>query len=129
MSEPMSDPQLQSESPQRHSLSRVLAVVIPVAIIGVIAYVVSRNLESQARDELANNSFKKILAASVATASAEMKYPDKDGDLVADSPDDPSKCIKPDVLVFSYVASDVEKPAEPAWKEFLAALKQKTGHE
>ncbi len=58
-----------------------------------------------------------------------MTHPDKDGDLVADSPDDPQKCIKPDVLLFSFVASETDTVPESAWKELLAALKQKTGHE
>ena len=43
-----------------------------------------------------------------------------DGDLVADPPEDPAQCIDPQVLVFSFVAGDVESVEEPKWKELLA---------
>src|SRR6476646_192155 len=128
MSEPMSDSPMQSE-PRRHlSLSRVLAIVLPIAIIGIAAYVWSRTLESKARDESATNSFNKILTSNAAGESS-LKFDDKDSDLVADSPDDPAKCIKPEVLVFSDVASESDSMPEAVWKDLLAALKQKAGHE
>src|SRR2546423_15292283 len=97
--------------PQRHtsvSPLRVLTIVVPLALIAVGAYVWSRTLEPKARDELASKSFTKILASNAELAGSAMKYPDKDNDLVADSPDDPAKCIKPNVLVFSFVASGTD---------------------
>jgi phosphonate transport system substrate-binding protein len=130
MSEPMSDSSMQSEPPRRHvSPARVLAIVIPVAIIGIAALVWSRTLEPKAREESAENSFTKILTSNAASGEGAMKFEDKDGDLVADSPDDAAKCIKPDVLVFSDVASGSDSVPESAWKDLLAALKQKTGKE
>jgi phosphonate transport system substrate-binding protein len=130
MSETTPDSSMQSEPPRKHvSLSRVLAIVVPVAIIGIAAFVWSRTLESKARNESATNSFNKILASNVATGESGLKFEDKDGDLVADSPEDPAKCIKADVLVFSDVASESDSMPEDAWKDVLAALKQKTGHE
>ncbi len=123
MTEPQSQPQLPI------SLSRVLMIVVPVAIVGLAAYVWSRQLEPNARNEMAINSFTRILAANVATAGGKMKYSDKDGDLVADSPDDPKLCINPDVLVFSFVAGESDSVPETAWTELLAKLKEKTGHE
>ena len=106
MSEPMSDSSMQSEPPRRHvSPARVLAIVIPVAIIGIAALVWSRTLEPKAREESATNSFTKILTSNAGSGEGAMKFEDKDGDLVADSPDDAAKCIKPEVLVFSDVAS------------------------
>lgn len=125
----MTEPQQQPQQRPAVSVSRVLAIVIPVALVAIGAYVWSRTLEPNARDKLANNSFTKILSANAATAGPAMKFEDKDNDLVADSPDDPAKCINPDVLVFSYVASETDSVPESAWKELLAALKQKTGHE
>ena len=43
---------------------------------------------------------------------AAMSFPDADNDMVADPPTDPAKLINPEVLVFSYVASEEEAPPE-----------------
>jgi phosphonate transport system substrate-binding protein len=57
-----------------------------------------------------------------------MAFADADNDMVADPPTDPAKLIKPDALVFSYVAEE-EAPSEDTWKELFAAIKEKTGKE
>jgi phosphonate transport system substrate-binding protein len=111
------------------SLSRVLKVVVPIGIVAIAAYVWSTTWEPSEREKLAMNSFTRILASNPSGAEATMKFADKDGDLVADSPGDPKECIKPDVLVFSYVAAETESVPEEAWKDLFAALKKKTGHE
>src|SRR6476660_9376153 len=72
------------------SFARVLTVVIPIALIAAGAYVWSRNLEPTARKELADASFSRILSSNSITPAAS-KFEDKDGDLVADSPDDPKQ--------------------------------------
>jgi phosphonate transport system substrate-binding protein len=118
-----------SEPHSRLSLRRVLLVVLPVAILGVAAYLWSATLEPAARDEMSDNVFERILSANAATGRASMSYPDKDKDLVADPPDDPQKSIDPQVLVFSFVAGEAESVPEDAWKEVLAALTEKTGRE
>src|SRR3990170_3224894 len=97
-----------SETQSHLSLRRVLLVVLPVAILGIAAYLWSATLEPAARNEMSDNVFARILSANAATGRASMSYPDKDKDLVADSPDDPQKCINPDVLVFSFVAAETE---------------------
>ena len=51
--------------------------------------------------------------------SGAMAFPDTDNDLVADPPTDPAKLIKPDTLVFSYVATEEEGPSDETWKELL----------
>jgi phosphonate transport system substrate-binding protein len=58
-----------------------------------------------------------------------MDYPDQDGDLVADSPSDPANCIAPEVLMFSFVAGEVESVAQDDWQPMLARLAEKTGRE
>lgn len=118
-----------SEPQPALSLGRVLKVVLPVAILAIAAYWWSSTWESAARSEMADNVFARILGANAATASSSMAYPDKDNDLVADSPDDPQRCIAPDVLMFSFVAGEAESVSEDAWKEVLAALTEKTGRE
>lgn len=54
-------------------------------------------------------------------------YCDADGDLVADTPSDPSKLNNPDTLVFAY--TPVEDPAiyEDIWQPFIDHLEKVTG--
>jgi phosphonate transport system substrate-binding protein len=111
------------------SLRRVLIVVVPVAIFGLGAYLWSSTLEPAARNELSENVFSRILSANVAAASTTISLPDADRDLVADSPDDPSKCIDPDVLVFTFVAGETESVSADAWDKVIAALKEKSGRD
>ncbi|MEX0614130.1 MAG: hypothetical protein WD229_18570, partial [Pirellulales bacterium] len=112
-----------------HSLRRVLIVVVPVAILGLGAYLWSSTLEPAARSEMSENVFSRILSTNAAIARAPKSYPDKDGDLVADSPDDLAQCIAPEVLTFSFVAGETESVAEDGWKEVFAVLAEKTGRE
>lgn len=76
------------------------------------------------------------LAFSTTTASAQencprgdldKRYCDRDGDLIADIPTDPSQQIDPDTLIFAY--TPVEDPAvyKEAWSDFLEYLEEKTG--
>lgn len=111
------------------SLRRVLLVVVPVAFLGLAAYLWSSTLEPAARNELSENVFARILSANVAAAATTMSFPDKDNDLVADAPEDPRKAIAPDVLMFSYVASETDTPPKEAWTPLLDALAEKTGSE
>ncbi len=55
------------------------------------------------------------------------RYCDVDGDLIADTPTDPSKLLDPDTLIFAY--TPVEDPAvyKEAWSDFLTHLEAKTG--
>ena len=109
------------------SLSRVLAVVFPVAIVGLGMFWWSRGLESAAREEMSSNVFARILSASATADSTTMNYPDADDDLVADPPQDPSQLVAPEVLMFSFVAGEVESVPEDAWGPLLAQLAEKTG--
>lgn len=64
-------------------------------------------------------------------ASAEFaldsRFTDADGDLVADTPSDPSQQLDPDTLIFAY--TPVEDPAVYAqvWDGFLKHMEEKTG--
>lgn len=55
------------------------------------------------------------------------RYTDKDGDLIADIPEDESKQIDPSTLIFAY--TPVEDPAvyKEAWSDFLTHLEEVTG--
>lgn len=116
--------------PQPHlSLRRVLLVVLPVVILGLGAYLWSQTLEPAAQNELSNNVFAKMLSANITPVGSKMSFADADKDLIADAPEDPAKCIDPEVLVFSSVAAEAESAPQEAWQGVLAAIKEKTGKE
>jgi phosphonate transport system substrate-binding protein len=55
-------------------------------------------------------------------------FSDADANLVADSPEDSSKWIDPDILMFSYVASaEGDAGYARVWSEFITNLAEKTG--
>jgi phosphonate transport system substrate-binding protein len=115
------------DSRPTHSAGRVLAIVLPVALVGLIAYWWSSTLESKARNELASNVVGKMFISEPMPAKSAMAFPDEDHDMVADPPTDPAKLIKPDELVFSYIATEDEPIADERWKELTAAIVAKTG--
>jgi phosphonate transport system substrate-binding protein len=57
----------------------------------------------------------------------DKRFCDRDGDLTADTPTDPSKQLDPDTLIFAY--TPVEDPAvyKTAWSDFLTHLEKETG--
>jgi phosphonate transport system substrate-binding protein len=118
-----------TEPRSKLSLSRVLAVVLPVALIGGGLYWWSMGLESKAREAMSSNVFTRILSSNATAGSRTMDYPDHDGDLLADSPDDAAKCLAPEVLMFSFVAGEAESVAEEDWQPLLAQLAEKSGLE
>lgn len=66
-------------------------------------------------------------ATEVKYGELDLGYVDKDGDLVADHPEDPSKYLDPDTLIFAY--TPVEDPAvyEDVFQGFMEYLSQVTG--
>jgi phosphonate transport system substrate-binding protein len=111
------------------SAGRILAIVLPIALVLVAAYWWSKGLESQARSDVASTMVARIFPTS-ATTGSKLEFPDADNDMVADLPTDATKLITPDTLVFSYVATaEEEGPSEDTWKELFAAIKEKTGKE
>src|SRR5689334_22340006 len=108
------------------SPGRIFAIVLPVALVGLIAYWWSSTLESKARNELAENVVGKMFISEAMPTKSEMAFADEDHDLVADPPSDPAKQLTPDELVFSYVATEEKGVPDDAWKELAAALEAKT---
>ena len=74
-----------------------------------------------------------LMAATPASAEdcprgdLDERFCDRDGDLTADTPTDPSQQIDPDTLVFAY--TPVEDPAvyKEAWSDFLTNMEKVTG--
>src|SRR3954451_10001750 len=102
------NPTQSSYSPPRPapSAGRILAIVVPVALVGLIAYWWSSTLESKARNELASNVVGKMFISEAMPTKSALAFADEDHDLVADPPTDPAKLLKPDEIVFSYVATE-----------------------
>src|SRR3954447_26159272 len=123
------NPNQSSYSPARPapSAGRILAIVVPVALVGLIAYWWSSTLESKARNELASNVVGKMFVSEAMPTKSALAFADEDHDLVADPPTDPAKFIKPEELVFSYVATEEKAIPGETWKELTAAIEKKTG--
>ncbi len=59
----------------------------------------------------------------------DARFCDRDGDLVADAPEDPAEFVNPDTIIFSY--TPVEDPAvyRDVWAEFIEHMEEVTGKE
>ena len=57
----------------------------------------------------------------------DVRYCDDDGDLVADTPTDPSKWLNPDTLIFSYTPVEDPSVYENVFTEFMAYMSEITG--
>ena len=66
-------------------------------------------------------------AAECPRGDLDVGFCDTNGDLVADTPSDPSKLIDPDTLIFSYTPVEDPSVYENVFTEFMDYLAQKTG--
>jgi len=68
-----------------------------------------------------------VVAQDCPRGDLDVRYCDRDGDLIADIPTDPAKQLDPDTLIFAY--TPVEDPAvyKTAWSDFLTHLEKETG--
>ncbi len=62
-------------------------------------------------------------------AVMDERYCDRDGDLVADLPEDESQWVDPDVLLVSYTSSEEPAVYSETWGEFTDHLQEVTGKE
>ena len=68
-----------------------------------------------------------VSAACKNRGDLDKRYCDENGDMVADTPTDPSKLLDPDTLVFSYTPVEDPSVYENVFTEFMAYLSKKTG--
>ncbi len=75
-----------------------------------------------------------LVQAAPASAQADCprgdldeRYCDRNGDLVADAPTDPSQWVDPDTLIFAYVLLGDPAPYKEAWSDFLEHMEKVTG--
>lgn len=105
-------------------MKRRLAIVAILLVVAAAVYAsggqeMGRPLQPISSDECPES----------ARGDLDVLYCDKDGDLIADLPDDEQYWQNPDTLVFAYVP--VEDPAiyEDIWQPFLDHLSEVTGRE
>ena len=69
-----------------------------------------------------------LLAEDCPRGDLDSRFCDRDGDMVADPPTDPSKWLNPDTLYFTYASAidDVEV-IKAAWSDFLKHMEKVTG--
>lgn len=97
-------------------------VLVPVVALAAVGYYVYPSLtEARARDEMQARVFDRLLGDVEAKPAATIEFADADGDLLADPPPD-DKCIAPEKLVISYVATAEPGDAAAAWKPVIDAL-------
>ena len=72
-------------------------------------------------------SFSQAQAQDCPRGDLDERYCDRDGDLVADVPEDESEWVDPKTLIFAY--TPVEDPAvyKEAWSDFLTHMEEVTG--
>ncbi|MFW5652676.1 MAG: phosphate/phosphite/phosphonate ABC transporter substrate-binding protein [Planctomycetota bacterium] len=114
------------------SLVRVLAVLIPLAVILLIAFVPLRNQMATPPKDVNSEAwaqlFKLDLDARVDNR-LDPRFADKDQNLVADPPTDPGDFVDPDILTFCYIPDDDDEATIAAWDPLLQALSAATGRE
>jgi phosphonate transport system substrate-binding protein len=118
-----------SEPNSAFSLRRILLIVLPVSVVFLGMFLASKRWEPAAREEMTTDVLARMFTSDTALVTDSMSFPDQDDDMVADPPSDASKLIDPQVLMFSYVASQEESAPEEAWTELLKAISDKTGRE
>jgi phosphonate transport system substrate-binding protein len=60
-------------------------------------------------------------------AKMDARFCDRDGDLVADAPTDPSEWVNPDELIFAYTPVEDPSVYREVWSEFLTHMEEVTG--
>ena len=73
------------------------------------------------------NILSRMFTAESIPPMNQLSLSDKNGDLLADAPNDPSKCIDPQLLLLSFIAGEDEGIEESQWKEVIERLTEKTG--
>lgn len=116
-----------SSPPPAFSLSRVLLLALPLAIALYVANkLYSGKVQQEAQNDLERTTVSRLLAGAGGDKLAE-EYKDEDEDMLADAPEDPAKCVDPEEIRFSYVATSAGGDEEATWKEFIDSLSQKLG--
>src|SRR5690606_32635711 len=66
-------------------------------------------------------------AATCQPSDLDSRYCDRDGDMVADAPENSAEWVDPDTLVFAYTPVEDPEVYRGVWNEFLDHLSKTTG--
>ncbi|MGL4514027.1 MAG: phosphate/phosphite/phosphonate ABC transporter substrate-binding protein [Lacipirellulaceae bacterium] len=108
------------------SFVRVLALLIPVAIVAAVVGARIPGYETAAQAELESDMLAGLLKDYGGLPIDTVKLVDADGDLVCDSPAD-ADCKAPEKLVFTYVPTPEASDDPEAWADVVKALGEATG--
>lgn len=113
------------------SLARVLAVLVPLTIILLIAFVPLRNRAAQETTVDAESWARlfKLRLDEPVTNRLDVNFVDANQDLIADPPAEAANLLNPQVLVFSYIPDESDESFLAAWTPLLQALSAATGRE
>ena len=107
------------------SLARfTLAALVPALVVvgGVAAYLYFGVWNAVARVNFPSS----LRQGMIIPEKLDERFTDVNGNLVADVPTDPKKCIDPPVIYFSPLSSNLKR-ANETWKEFLVHFTRVTG--
>jgi phosphonate transport system substrate-binding protein len=109
------------------SLARVLMVVLPATLIIAAVYALTaREFERASREKEQTLQAEMGFGQNSAPLHLDKRFTDADGDLVADTPQDPAKQISPAKLIFSYIGASNADAERDNWKEFVVFLSKQT---
>lgn len=111
------------------SFARVLMVLLPATLIIAAVYALTaREFERASREKEQKLQAEMGFGQNAAPLHLDQKkFTDANGDLVADTPQDPAKQISPAKLIFSYIGASNADSERDNWKEFVVFLSQQTG--
>lgn len=108
----------------RFSGGRLLMTIIVVLAIAAVAYRIG---VSQVQPPADNERFQRVIGLGTPVQNRLAgRYTDNDGDLVADPPD-ASQQVDPDVLYFSFIATEDPEQYRQVWLDFVEHLSEVTG--
>jgi phosphonate transport system substrate-binding protein len=110
----------------RISTRRVLVAALPLmAIVGFAGGMVYHRATQVKRPTLSPALIG--AAQQRLTHGLDPKFADADKDLVADPPTGAAALVDPEILVFSYIATDDPKNAEATWQPLMDRIAEATG--
>ncbi len=108
----------------KFSMTRLMVTILVVILIAIGAYQVGL----QKNPQVDSSRTKRIFGLDKPRPTMLAKiYADSDGDMVADSPQEPGRWVDPQAILFSYVAAPNSQVYEKAWQPLVEHLAQVTG--
>ncbi len=107
--------------------TRVVVAIAVAALVGGYAVFVAARMEKTAQQQYVTRTMSNFFTSLNPITQLDTVYSDADGDLLADTPENPALQNKPQELVFSFITSE-DSTNEPAqWQELMDVIVDKTG--